>query len=113
MASGEYELAPDSAWASRLHIARKPIQGEPKDGRFGLRVCHDLVQVNKTQVRAVANYPATIVQIEQAAGHRVFISTDAHSQFGLFELAEGQTRDCCALHWLYGCLASAKCVPRA
>lgn len=50
--SGQYELAPDSAWASRIHIAKKYIQGVPKAERWKLRYCSDLNRVNLTQKRA-------------------------------------------------------------
>ena len=90
----EYVRAPESSWASRLHIAKKPFPDANKQERFGLRICHDLVGVNKTQVRAVANYPSTIDQIEKASGHRLYIQTDAHGQFKIFLLNDASSEAC-------------------
>ena len=47
IASGMFEFAPESEWASRIHIAKKVKRGaEQDDESFGIRVCGDYVQCN-------------------------------------------------------------------
>lgn len=96
--SGMYEVAPDSEWACRPHIAAKAIPGEPKDivngqGRFDIRICHDESGANRAIKKAVANYVDPQEAIERASGHLTYITTDAHSQFNIFRVVGGRTRD--------------------
>jgi hypothetical protein len=47
IACGMFEHAPDSSWASRPHIALKPIRGTARDSDvFDIRIVGDYVKVN-------------------------------------------------------------------
>eukprot|EP00939_MAST-03C_sp_MAST-3C-sp1_P004035 g4035.t1 len=91
--SGQYEHAPAAHYACRPHIAPKQVKGEPKDlsGRFDIRICHDVSRANNNIVKAVADYPDPQESIHRASGRQLYISTDAHAQFGIFELANDGT----------------------
>ena len=66
--SGLLEPA-SSPWASRVHIAPKPKQGQPKDANIaeqGLRLCADLRSVNDRLERTTSVYPNGIEESKKA-----------------------------------------------
>ena len=96
--SGEFFHNPGATWASRPHIALKPISGEPKRGGiFDIRPCGDYSQVNTRFKKSVPNYPCTQAEIERAAGHLLYAVTDAHSQFQSVRVKEGIDQECMTL----------------
>ena len=58
IASGMFEYAPESEWASRIHIAKKVARGATQDDEsFGIRVCGDYQYSNSQCVPLQANSP--------------------------------------------------------
>ena len=93
-------------WASRIHVAPKPAQGQSKHTdivKQGLRICADLRDVNLRLHRATSNYPNGIEEIRKAVGYAYYLSADAASQFWSFALDE-DSRDILAVHTPLGLL---------
>ena len=93
IACGMFEHAPDSSWASRPHIALKPIRGTARDSDvFDIRIVGDYVKVNTQIQRNVPNGPDSMSQIRHAAGHQRYWYTDGDQQYQGWALHKS-TRD--------------------
>ena len=82
LASGEYEFAKLSPWASRPHMVQKTKRGSAKTGDdFGVRVIGDFVATNGETQKKQACAPNIPYQIERAAGRRAYWYTDGWQQY--------------------------------
>jgi len=90
-----------SSWASRPHIVLKPpsevTAAEANLADCKLRVCGDYRAAN-TQIQKMApNLPTGTVQLEQAAGYKLYWEADSVACYNSFRLAEGESRAALAI----------------
>ena len=86
---GMFEHAPDSPWASRPHIALKPIRGTSRESDvFDIRIVGDYVYVNSQIQKLQPNGPDSMSQIRHAAGHHRYWYTDGDQQYQGWALHE-------------------------
>jgi len=71
-----------ASWASRTVLAAKRRGDTPKTALpDDIRVCAALVEVNEEIIKTVPTYTDPFLALQQAAGHKYYLSMDGQKQF--------------------------------